>query len=89
MMAAMLTITLTEPVVTSPALVVVDPHDEFLFHAHGACGELVELIDLVERVTGACVDDPDAFDAAVVDLGLALPFAATAGLRSCPECWRN
>ena len=89
MMAAMLTITLTESVVARPALVVVDPHDESMFHAHGECGELVELIDLVERVTGACVDDPDAFDAALVDLGLALPFAATVGLRSCPECWGN
>ncbi len=89
MMAAMLTITLTEPVIPTSALVVLDPHDETLIHAHGACAELTDLVDLVERWTDARVDDPDAYDAALVDLGLALPLHPTVGLRSCPQCWGN
>ena len=89
MMTAMVTFTLTEPALASPALVLVDPHDDSLMHAHGECSELIEFVDLVERVTGTTVDCPDAFDAALVDLGLALPFAASAGLRSCPKCWGN
>jgi len=87
MMAAMFTITVTEPVVTTSAVVVVDPGDAGLVHAHGGCAELSTVVDLVERATGAPVDDPDAFDAALVDLGLALPLSGAIGLRPCPSCW--
>jgi len=89
MMSPMLTISLTEPILPTSTLVVVDPHDDTLIHAHGACTELAELVDLVERWTDAGVDDPDAFDAALFGLGLALPLSATAGLKPCPECWGN
>jgi hypothetical protein len=89
MMAAMLTITLTEPATATAhlALVVVDPHDDSLVHAHIGCPELADLVDRIEVTTATAVDDPDELDAAVADLGLALPLDAAIGLRSCPACW--
>jgi hypothetical protein len=87
MMAAMLTITLTEPATVHPALVVLDPHDDSLVHAHGCCPALSDLVDRIELIAGATIADPDELDAAVVDLGLALPLDAAIGLRPCPSCW--
>jgi len=87
MMAAMLTITLTEPALAYPGLVVLDPHDDTLVHAYGGCPHLTDLVDRIELLTGSPVGDPDEFDAAVLELGLALPLDAAIGLRTCPTCW--
>lgn len=85
----MLTVTATAPVIPTSTLVVVDPFDENLIHAHSACTELSALVDLVERWTDARVECPDKYEAALVDLGLTLPIHASVGLRSCPVCWGN
>lgn len=83
----MLTIT---PAMTSPptrALVVVDPCDGGVVHAHGGCADLSALVDLVERTSGVPVECPDAFDSALVDLGLAIGLDAATGLAPCTTCW--
>ena len=63
------------------------PHDDTLVHAYGGCPHLTDLVDRIELITGSPVDDPDEFDAAVVELGLALTLDAAIGLRTCPACW--
>ena len=84
----MLTLPLTEPPALTCVLVVVDPSDETLVHAHSRCVELNAVVDLIERTAGAPVDDPDELDAGIAELGLGLTLEAAVGLRPCQSCWR-
>ena len=87
MISAMITLTVTEPPALTSVLVVADPCDDRLVHAHSRCVELITVVDLIERSAGAPVDDPEELDAAIAELGLGLPLHAAVGLRPCPSCW--
>ena len=87
MISGMLTLPLIEPPTLTSVLVVVDPCDELLVHAHSRCVELIAVVDLIERCAGTAVDDPDELDAAIAELGLGLTLEAAVGLRTCPSCW--
>lgn len=92
MLLAMVTITPTTAAprfaaTTTAAIVVLDPTDPGVVHASGGCADLCGLIDLVERATGLPVECADAYDAALVELGLVLGLDDALGLSACTSCW--